>query len=115
MAITLYHNPRCSKSRQTLALLEAAGQTPTIRLYYETPFSHEELTRVLGQLGFDNPRLLMRTQEKLYKELELKDEADNNRLIAAMLAHPQLIQRPIATDGTRAVLGRPPENVQALI
>ena len=115
MTLTIYHNPRCSKSRQTLARIEEAGVTVSIRKYYDTPMSHEELTRLLGQLGFDNPRDLMRTKEKLYKELGLKEIDDNDRLIAAMLAHPKLIERPIVTDGKTAVLGRPPENVDALL
>jgi arsenate reductase len=115
MTLTIYHNPRCSKSRQTLARIEEAGVTVFIRKYYDTPMSHEELTRLLGQLGYHNPRDLMRTKEKLYKELGLKEIDDNDRLVAAMLAHPQLIERPIVTDGKPAVLGRPSENVDALL
>jgi len=114
MTFTIYHNPRCSKSRQTLALLEAAGETPTVRLYLDTPVTHAELIELLKQLGFEDPRKLMRTGETLYKELGLKTEMDGNRLVAAMLAHPKLIERPIVTDGKRSVLGRPPENVKAL-
>lgn len=115
MALTIYHNPRCSKSRQTLALIEAAGETPTIRRYYDNPLNPAELTALLKALGFDEARALMRTTEVLYKELSLKDENDNERLIAAMAAHPQLIERPIVSDGNRAVLGRPPENVKMLL
>jgi len=115
MALTIYHNPRCSKSRQTLALLEAGGQTPTIRLYLDTPLSHHELTGLLEQLGYDDPRKLMRTGEAIYKELGLKTQTDKDALMAAMLAHPKLIERPIVTDGRRAVLGRPPENVQTFL
>ena len=115
MTLTIYHNPRCSKSRQTLALIEAAGQVPTIHRYYDTPLSHTELVSLLEALGFEDPRALMRTKERLYKELNLKEENDKDRLIAAMLAHPQLIERPIVTNGTRAILGRPPEAIAPLL
>lgn len=111
MALTIYHNPRCSKSRQTLALLEENGQAPVIRRYLDTPIDLEELQGLLKQLGFDDPRKLMRKGEGLYKRLELKEVSDTVQLMAAMLAHPQLIERPIVSDGEQAVLGRPPENV----
>ena len=111
MALTIYHNPRCSKSRQTLALLEENGQVPIIRRYFDRPVHLEELQDLLKQLGFDDPRKLMRKGERIYKSLQLKEVSDNNKLIAAMLAHPQLIERPIVSDGQQAILGRPPENV----
>ncbi len=112
MTLTIYHNPRCSKSRQTLAIIEAAGISPTIRLYLEQPMDEVELRSMLDQLGMDDPRALMRRGEAVYKELDLKTVEDGDALIAAMLAHPKLIERPIVSDGKRAVLGRPPEAVE---
>ncbi len=115
MTLTIYHNPRCSKSRQTLARIEQAGQTPQIRRYLDTPVSRAELEDLLSQLGFETPRELMRTKETLYKDLDLKDVDDKDRLIAAMLSHPKLIERPIVSNGETAILGRPPENVDTLL
>lgn len=114
MSLTIYHNPRCSKSRQTLKLIETAGITPTIVEYLKTPLKEDELRELIAQLGFDGPRPLMRTGEAIYKELGLKTEMDEAQLIAAMLSHPKLIERPIVTNGRRAILGRPPETVSAL-
>ena len=115
MSLTIYHNPRCSKSRQTLGLIEAAGQTVDIILYLETPPSVEEIKSLLEKLGFDDPRALMRKGEAIYKELGLKDEQNADVLIKAMAANPKLIERPIVVKGEKAVLGRPPESVNALI
>ena len=109
--IKIYHNPRCSKSRQTLALLEEQGLAPTVILYLETPPSEKELRGLLKQLGI-SPRELLRKGEEPYKTLGLKNpELDDAALLSAMVEHPKLIERPIVTDGKRAVLGRPPENV----
>lgn len=113
--LTIWHNPRCSKSRQTLGLIEAVGVTPQIFLYLDTPPSEDEIRKTLGQLGFADARALMRTGESIYKELDLKTETDQNTLIRAMTAHPKLIERPIVSDGQRAILGRPPENVNKLL
>lgn len=115
MSLTIYHNPRCSKSRQTLALLQEAGQTPDIRLYLVEPVNFAELTELLRQLGFEDPRHLMRRGERAYKDLALKDETESDALIKAMVENPKLIERPIVTDGTRAILGRPPESVLVLL
>jgi len=115
MPLTIYHNPHCSKSRQALALLKDAGQAPDVRLYLDTPLDRQELTDILQQLGFDDPRALMRRGESVYKTLGLKDEGDSQRLIDAMIVNPKLIERPIVTDGKRAVLGRPPESVLGLL
>ena len=113
--ITLYHNPRCSKSRQALALLQEHGIEPAIRLYLENPPTAAELKKLLAQLGI-GPRQLLRTGEDAYKELNLKDERlSDAALIKAMTAHPKLIERPIAIKTDRAVIGRPPENVLALL
>jgi arsenate reductase len=107
----LYHNPRCSKSRQTLALLEENGQQPEIRLYLEDSPSADELKDVLGKLGIA-PRDLLRKGEQDYKDRNLKDTSiSDDNLIQAMVECPKLIERPIAIKGDKAVLGRPPENV----
>lgn len=111
----LYHNPRCSKSRQTLALLEENGQQPTIRLYLEDTPSAAELGEVLGKLGIQ-PRDLLRKGEQDYKDRNLKDsDLSDAALIQAMVECPKLIERPIAIKGEKAVLGRPPENVLDLL
>lgn len=113
--ITLYHNPRCSKSRQTLELLREQGIEPELVLYLEHPPSAAQLESLLGKLQLA-PRQLIRRGEAIYKTLNLDDPALPDRaLIDAMRAHPQLIERPIAVRGQRAVLGRPPENVLALV
>ena len=115
MSLTIYHNPRCSKSRQTLGLIEAAGQTADIILYLETAPTVSEIKDLLKKLGFDDPRDLMRKGEAIYKELGLKDEKNAESLINAMAQYPKLIERPIVVKGEKAVLGRPPESVNALI
>jgi len=111
MSLTIYHNPRCSKSRQTLQLIENAGSGVETVLYLETPLSEADIKGLLRKLGFESARQLMRTGEAIYKELGLKSEQDESRLIAAMAAHPKLIERPIVVKDEQAILGRPPENV----
>jgi arsenate reductase len=112
--LTIWHNPRCSKSRQTLALIEAAGQAIEVRRYLDVPPTKEEIEHIQAQLRLDDPRNMMRRNEKLYKELGLKDAASED-LLRAMAEHPILIERPIVSDGTRAVIGRPPEAVNTLL
>ena len=113
--LTLYHNPRCTKSRGTLALLEARGLTPTILRYLETPPSAAELQSLLGKLGI-GARQLLRTGEDEYKALNLADSSlSDAQLIAAMVAHPKLIERPILVAGDKAVIGRPPEKVLEIL
>lgn len=113
--VTIYHNPRCSKSRATLALLEEHGVTPRIVEYLNTPPDAATLKRLLGMLGL-SPRELMRRKEAAYSDLGLDDEdLGEDSLIEAMIAHPILIERPIVVAGDRAVIGRPPENVLELI
>lgn len=107
---TIWHNPRCSKSRQTLALIEEKEGTPDVRLYQEDGPSAEEIKAVLEQLDIE-PRALMRTGEVLYKELSLKDQTDPDALIQAMVDHPKLIERPVVLKDGKAALGRPPESV----
>ncbi len=112
---TIYHNPRCSKSRQTLALLEENGVSPDVVLYLDTPPTAAELKALLGKLGIQ-ARALLRKAEDAYKAEGLADAGlDDDALVAAMVAHPKLIERPIVVKGERAVLGRPPENVLELL
>ena len=112
---TIYHNPRCSKSRQTLQLLQDNNIEPEIVLYLETPPDSATLKALLKKLGIA-PRDLLRKGEDAYKELNLKDAAhSDDALIEAMVSHPKLIERPIVVKGDSAVLGRPPENVLELL
>lgn len=113
--LTLYHNPRCSKSRAALQLLEERGLQPTVVLYLDTPPSAAQLREVLNTLGMP-ARQLLRSGEDEYRELNLADSTlDEDALIAAMVAHPRLIERPILIAGDRAVIGRPPENILELL
>lgn len=113
--LTLYHNPRCSKSRGALELLEARGLTPTVVRYLETPPSAAELQALLAKLGF-NARQLLRTGEDEYKTLNLADATlTEAQLIEAMASHPKLIERPILVAGDKAVVGRPPEKVLEIL
>lgn len=115
MQVTIYHNPRCSKSRATLALLEERGIEPRIVRYLETPPSAGELKRVLEALGIA-PRALLRTGEPEYRELDLgRASLDDAALIEAMVTHPKLIERPIVISGGRARIGRPPEAVLEIL
>ena len=109
--LTIYHNPRCSKSRQTLALLEDKGLQPNIVEYLNTPPTTQELADILGKLEMA-PRDLMRTKEDIYKDLNLSDPAlSDAQLIQAMVDNPILIERPIVVHNHQAALGRPPEQV----
>lgn len=113
--ITIYHNPRCSKSRQALELLEAHGAVPTVVRYLETPPDTATLRSLLAALGLP-ARALLRSGEDEYRELGLDNPAlDEDALIAAMAAHPRLIERPLVVKGKRAVIGRPPEKVLELL
>lgn len=110
MDLTIWHNPRCSKSRQTLALLEENGHAPTVRLYLEDAPSADEIKTALKTLGMDDARALMRTKEAEYKEQGLAEKA-GDALVDAMAATPKLIERPIVFKGAKAAIGRPPEQV----
>ncbi len=111
MPVTIYHNPRCSKSRQALALLNERGLEIEIVEYLQTPPDAAALAGLLDGLGLE-PRDLMRKKEAAYKELGLDDPAlDRAALIAAMVENPVLIERPIVVAGARVALGRPPEAV----
>lgn len=116
MAVTIYHNPRCGKSRQTLALLRDRGIEPDVVEYLKTPPDAATLRRLLDSLGLD-ARGLMRRKEAAYKENGLDDAAlDDDALVAAMVANPILIERPIVvTADGRAALGRPPEAVLGIL
>ena len=115
MDVTLYHNPRCSKSRETLALFGQHGIVPKVVEYLETPPSAAELDAILERLGIE-PRALLRTREPAYAEAGLDDpKLTREQLIAAMVANPIVIERPIVVAGPRAVIGRPPERVLELL
>lgn len=111
MNVTIYHNPRCSKSRQALELLRKYGIEPTVVEYLKHPPGAEEIREILGRLGIE-PRDLMRKKEETYRENRLDDpELSREQLIAALAEHPVLIERPIVVAGDRAVVGRPPEKI----
>jgi len=112
---TLYHNPRCSKSREALALLQDQGCTPEVVLYLETPPTAKQLKELLANLGISASQLLRKTED-VYKELNLADEKlSEAALIKAMIANPKLIERPIFINGDKAVIGRPPETVLSIL
>ena len=113
--LTLYHNPRCSKSRGALELLEARGLAPTVVRYLETPLDAAHLKALLGKLGI-SARQLLRTGEDEYKALNLADASlSEAQLIAAIAAHPKLMERPILETADKAIIGRPPENVLEIL
>jgi arsenate reductase len=113
--VTIYHNPRCSKSRQTLALLTEKGLQPQIIEYLKTPPSAAELKRILKKLGV-KPRDIVRKSEAVYAELGLKDkDVSDDELIALMAANPILIERPIVVAGDKAAIGRPPDSVLKIL
>ena len=113
--LTLYHNPRCSKSRGALELLEARGLTPTVVRYLETPLDTAQIKALLKKLGV-SARQLLRTGEDEYKTLNLADASlSDAQLIAAIAAHPKLMERPILETADKAIIGRPPENVLEIL
>lgn len=120
MAIKILHNPRCSKSRATLQLLEEQNIQPEIELYLQHQFSLEELTALMEKLGIDDPRLMMRTKDELFKTLQL-DQLDpaipeqKQQLLQAIVEHSALLERPIVIHGKQARIGRPPENVLEIL
>lgn len=111
--LTIYHNPRCSKSRQTLQLLEENGQQVEVIEYLKTPLTRGQIEALLKALSVE-PIEMMRIKEDEFKEQNLKG-ADNDTLIDAMVNTPKLIERPIVVKDDKAVIGRPPENVLSLI
>jgi arsenate reductase len=115
MNVKIYHNPRCSKSRQTLSLIKEHGAEPDIIEYLKHPPDKSQLKKILHQLGM-KPRDLVRKKEPEYKQLHLDDPAlSDEQLLDAMVQHPKLIERPIVISGNKAVLGRPPEKVLEII
>lgn len=115
MSITIFHNPRCSKSRQTLSILEKQGITPEVVLYLETPPDADQLKAILGKLGI-NARDLLRKGEQEFKDNNLKDPSlTEQQLINFMCEFPRLIERPIVVNGEKARIGRPPESVLEIL
>ncbi len=113
--VTIYHNPRCSKSRQTLALIEEKGIAPDIVLYLENTPDAPTLKTLIAKLGI-SPRDLLRKGEDAYKDNQLANPGlSDDDLINAMVSHPKLIERPIVVNGDKAVLGRPPENALSIL
>ena len=112
--ITIWHNPRCSKSRQANTLLEENGVEAEVYKYLDAEITEADVKDILKKLGMA-PRELMRTKEAAYKELQLKDVKDDDVLIKAMVENPKLIERPIVVKGDKAVVGRPLEKVHALL
>jgi len=115
MPVTIYHNPRCAKSRATLKLLEDRGLKPRVIEYLKTPLSAAELKKLTAMLGIA-PRALLRTKEAEYKQAGLdKPGLSDAQILQAMVKHPILIERPIVVANKKAALGRPPENVIKII
>jgi len=112
--ITIYHNPKCSKSRAALAILQERGIEPNVIEYLETPPSAEELRAIIAKLGIA-PADLVRKGEQVYKELYAGKTLSETQWIEAMVAHPILLERPIVVRGERAVVGRPPESMKQLL
>jgi len=110
----IYHNPRCSKSRQTLALLEEHGVSPEIIEYLKNPLAAEEVKQLKAKLGVDSVQDFVRKKEAAYKSNDLA-QANDETLIAAIEKNPVLLERPIVVNGDKAVVGRPPENVLAIL
>ncbi len=116
MSVVIYHNPRCSKSRETLALLEEHKVAPEVVKYLEEPLSIELLKTLFAQLGLPHVRDMMRTKESLYKDLNLAvDSVSDEQLFSAMVENPKLIERPIVVANGKARLGRPPEQVLEIL
>jgi len=113
--ITIWHNPRCSKSRDSFKLLEEKGLDARVVKYLDEVPSMEELQNMLKMLGMTSAQELMRTKEAIYKELNLKEETSEEALLQAMIANPKLIERPIVIKGNKAVIGRPIEKVIELL
>ncbi|ABI56180.1 arsenate reductase [Alkalilimnicola ehrlichii MLHE-1] len=111
-----YHNPRCSKSREGLKLLQAHGVEPEVIQYLKTPPGTDELASLMERLDIHDPRGMMRRKEKLYKELALDDPGlDRETLLQAIAEHPRLLERPIGVSDRGAVIGRPPERLLELL
>lgn len=112
--LTIYHNPRCAKSRQGVAFLEAQKQDFETVLYLKDNINASELTALIGQLGIP-PMNLVRRTEKIWKESFKGKDLSDQEIVEAMVAHPKLIERPIVSNGTKAVIGRPTESIQTVL
>ncbi|UPR35040.1 arsenate reductase (glutaredoxin) [Vibrio splendidus] len=116
MSVVIYHNPRCSKSRQTLEVLQENGVQPEVIKYLETPLTVEQLKVLFTQLGFESVRDMMRTKEADYKEANLGDASVTDEdLFSAMAANPKLFERPVVVANNKAKIGRPPEQVLEIL
>ena len=116
MSVVIYHNPRCSKSRETLELLENQGFQPIVELYLQKQYSIDELQSIAKKLGIDDVRQMMRTKDDLYKSLNLDNlDLSQAELLKAMSEHSILIERPIVINGDKAKIGRPPESVLQIL
>jgi arsenate reductase (glutaredoxin) len=113
-SFTIYHNPKCTKSRATLALLQDHGIQPKVIEYLKTPPTAQDLEAIIGKLGI-TPEQLVRKGEELYKANYAGRKLTDAGWIEAMVSHPILIERPIVVTGNRAVIGRPPENINQLL
>ncbi|HIP15015.1 MAG TPA: arsenate reductase (glutaredoxin) [Sulfurimonas autotrophica] len=113
---TILHNPRCSKSREALKILEENGITADIIKYLDERPSAAQIKKIIQMLSLQSARDMMRTKETIYKELDLKNETDEEKLIEAMVAHPKLIERPIIIkDDKEAIIARPPEKTKEFL
>ena len=113
--IQIWHNPRCSKSRNALKFLEDEGIDAQVVKYLDVPHTKEEIKSLIKMLGLDSARELMRTKEEIYKTLDLKNVDDEEQLIEAMVNNPKLIERPIVIKDNKAAIGRPIENIIDLV
>ncbi len=113
--IQIWHNPRCSKSRNALKFLEEEGIDAQVVKYLDVPHTKEEIKSLIKMLGLDSARELMRTKEEIYKTLDLKNVDDEEQLIEAMVNNPKLIERPIVIKDNKAAIGRPIENIIDLV
>jgi len=113
--VTIYHNPRCSKSRQALAILRENGVEPRIISYIETPPSADDLRNVLKKLGIHAEDLLRKGEAEYKDHIAPLGAISEDSLILLMIRHPKVIERPIICKGNKAVIGRPPENVLSLL
>ncbi|MDQ7043823.1 MAG: arsenate reductase (glutaredoxin) [Sulfurimonas sp.] len=115
MQITIWHNPRCSKSREAVKLVEEANSQTDVVKYLDTPITKETIKEMLQMLDFSSVREWMRTTEAVYKELDLKNITDEDVLIEAMIQNPKLIQRPVLIKGDKAIIGRPVSAIEEFL
>jgi len=113
--LTILHNPRCSKSREALKILEQNDMNVKVVKYLEERPSKEQLKNILKMLGYKSAKEMMRTKEDIYKELDLKNENDDEKLLEAMAKHPKLIERPIVIKEDKAIIARPPEKAKEFL